>query len=275
MKKIILMMACAIAVNSADAQYVIGTKNNTDLNLMTQDSVRATLLGSGALIFEKTATGLPLTDPMPNTYGNKVVLSSQTDLVIDQNSYLFVSDNCSIVGAVRTAYKGTDRTAMSNLKSYIKLAHPSDGSTVINSSSSEMFLQPDDGTVYVGKAYNASLTTNQNSLSVDGSAGATGYSASIKEVDLSGGTTTYTMTNDDYTILVTGSSTTTSVVSLPTTAVEHGRIFHIKNIGADNITVSGADNGSNYTLSTPNKGITVQLLFTAPSTWTYHIISTM
>lgn len=269
MKKFILMMAAAVVTTSSFAQttydpdFVLGTREESPFGLMTDNTVRATFLGSGALIFGDNE------DPMTDKRGRKIVLDSETDMILNNNSHIFMVNGTNIYGGPDANYPGASRS-FANC-SYLLMSHNSDGSVLFNSRSSEIFLQPAGGTVYVGKEYNSSLNTSKDELSVDGSATATGYCAAIKEIS----TTSYTLTNDDFTILVTGSSDVT--LTLPTLDVEHGRMFNIKNLMASNkVTVVGADAGSNIDLTATNEGITIQMLYSSGSgTWTYHIISTM
>ena len=266
MKKILLMLALAIATNYTYAQGVLGTQNtsSTDFDFQTNGTFRARLLGAGPLVYGHVV------DPDPGSYYRKVVFSSDHDLLMYNNSNIFIDPSSKIYSGPLTSYRGTSGY------SFLQLFHPSDGSVVLNSNSNEIFLQPDRGTVYVGKAYYHSIPTDLNQLHVAGSAHANGYAANIEKIDHTA--SPFTADNDDYTILGDASGGNITV-NLPTTTVPHGRIFVIKNISTSGatgvVTVNSADGGA-VTLNNPNESIMVQLYIdtsVTPVTYSYYIIS--
>lgn len=277
MKKIVLMMACAIATSSAFAQYVLGTKDDADFGFMTDDEIRASWLGSGTFIYGADAGSNPatFTDNDPNTTPRlKMVINNSYDLYLKGGNNLFLGDQSRMVSGPTANYPN-DNSTSTGLSEFI-LSHSQDGSALLNSRSGEIFLQPSGGTVWVGKTYYHSYTTNYNTLSVDGAAGADGYSANIKKVTSS----TYTVTNEDYTILADASSNSVTITLPTSTGVENGRIFVIKNIsssGTNAVTITNSLDGSgtSTTVNYPNESLMVQLLVTEgdPDTYDYYIIS--
>lgn len=264
MKKIVLMMACAIATSSAFAQYVLGTKGDNDVNFMTNDLIRGKFVKTGAFVMGDN------TDPDAGGYKSKMVLTSNSDLLVHNTGYIFLDNTSKIVGGPIASYSGS-RPSLAALQSYIYLSHSSDGSMLLNSASSEIFLQPESGVVYVGEPYAHSLPTNHSSLDVKGSTNSDGYSANIIKVD-----DDYTLTNADYTVLV--ECTTAVTITPPTSGVEHGKIFVIKNIGTATVYVENVDGVASpgYVVSNPNSSVMIQLYLdtsVSPSTWKYYAIA--
>lgn len=278
MKKIILMMACAIATSTAFAQtalspdFVLGTREESPFGFMTDNTVRATFISTGQLLFGKNGSTWSDADP---THTNKVIFNGETDLVMDGTSHMFLDATCEIRGGEYGTHYRSNSGAWPTLAnadySYLMMSHAGDGSIVLDSRSDEIFLQPTGGVVHVGRTYNPSITTTNDKLYVDGSATAKGYSASIKKIDFGTVSSPYSVTNDDYTILVAGS--TSGTINLPTSGIEQGRMFVIKNIGTGTVSVPNTD-GTTTTVSSPNESIIVQLLYTDadPDTWEYFII---
>src|ERR1044071_2272707 len=234
MKKLLFVMALAIAAHLSFAQAVIGTRQSGDddgniLQFMTADNVRAWWLGNGSLIVGDNA------DPY-TSYARKVVLY-QTDLYLYGESDLYMATGRRLYGG---AYRGTPR-------GYIDIFEGGNGDFVAQAHRA-MFLQPadDDNPVFIHYPV-SQFPQSIDMLQVNGSVQANGYVAAISDVQ----TSNYNATNSDYTVLMDpGSGSLTVTLPGPTGSgeVSKGRIMVVKNVGTSTGTVSVVPTGALATI---------------------------